>query len=73
MPEKEPAMIELTPEQVQAMEGQKSPLHVLNPKTQEVYVLIRQDVYKLTCSIVGGGPGKVWDDTADDDLIEKKL
>src|SRR6266545_788040 len=41
MPEKEPAMIELTAEQVQAMEGQKSPLHILNPKTQEVYVLIR--------------------------------
>ncbi len=64
-------MIELTAEQVQALEEQKAPLHVLNPRTQEVYVLIRQDVYNVTCSIVGGGKGQVWDDSADDDLIRK--
>ena len=65
-------MIELTNEQAQAMEAQKGPLHVLNPRTQEVYVLIRKDVYDLTCNIVGGGPGQVWDDEADDDLIRKR-
>ena len=72
MDAKENAMIELTADQIRAMEVQeKGPLHLLNPKTQEVYVLIRQDVYNLTRSIVGGGPGQVWDDVADDDLIRK--
>jgi len=47
------------------------PLHVINPATREVYVLVRKDVYDLTCSIVGGGPGQIWDD-ADDDLVRKK-
>jgi hypothetical protein len=66
-------MIELTHEQVQAMDSQKpTPLQVLNPATQEVFVLIRKEVYDLTCSIVGGGKGQVWDDQADDDLIRKR-
>ena len=62
-------MIELTQEQVQALEAKQAPLRLVNPATQQVYVLIRQDVYDLTCGIVGGGPGRVWDDEADDDLI----
>ena len=53
------------------MEQAQGPLQVVNPKTQEVYFLIRQDVYQLTCSIIGGGKGRVWDDEADDDLIRK--
>jgi hypothetical protein len=65
-------MIELTEEQQQALEAQKAPLRVLNPRTQEVYVLVRQDVYQLTCSIVGGGKGRAWDDEADNDLIRKR-
>ena len=65
-------MIELTPEQAQAMSEQTPPLQMLNPLTQEVFVLIRKDVYDLTCSIVGGGKGEVWDDEADDDLILRK-
>lgn len=66
-------MIELTTEQVQALEMQKpKPLQLVNPATQEVFVLICKDVYDLTCSIVGGQPGRVWDDQADDDLIRKK-
>jgi hypothetical protein len=68
----EEPMIELTEEQARAIEEQKAPLQVLNPHTQEVYVLIRQDVYTLTCGIVGGGPGRVWDDEADNDLIRKR-
>ncbi len=55
-------MIELTEEQVKAMEAEKSPLHVLNPKTQEVYVLIHKDVYDLTCKIVSGPNRNGWDD-----------
>jgi hypothetical protein len=65
-------MIELTEQQARAMAEQKSPLHILNPQTKEVFVFIRRDVYELTCSIVGGKPGDVWDDDADDDLIRKK-
>ena len=65
-------MLELTEEQQKALETQKGPLHLVNPRTQEVFVLIRQDVYNLTRSIVGGGRGQVWDDEADDDLIRKK-
>ena len=70
---KEASMIELTEEQAHAVAEQKAPLRLVNPKTQEVFVLVRQDVYDLTCSIVGGGAGRVWDDTADDDLIQKRL
>jgi hypothetical protein len=65
-------MLELTSEQVQALEGQKPLLELVHPRTREVFVLIRQDVYQLACGIVGGGRGKVWDDAADEDLIRKK-
>jgi hypothetical protein len=65
-------MIELTEEQVRALAEAQSPLQVINPKTKEVFVLIRKDVYDLTCGIIGGGKGRVWDDAADDDLIRKK-
>ncbi len=64
-------MIELTPEQAQAQAEQKAPLQMLNPATGEIFVLIRKDVYDLTCSIVGGGRGRVWDDQADEGLIRK--
>jgi hypothetical protein len=69
---KETAMIELNAEQQRALDEAKSPLHLVGPRTGQVYVLVRQDVYNLTCSIVGGGPGQVWDDSADDDLIRKR-
>ncbi len=65
-------MIELTEEQARAMEAQKAPLQVLNPLTQEVFVLIRKDVYDLTCSIVSGPNRAGWDNPADDDLIRKR-
>jgi len=64
-------MIKLTDEQVAAVERQQSPLQVVNPRTHEVYVLIPQEVYALTCKIVGGGKGQPWDDEADNDLIRK--
>ena len=69
--QKEAAMIELTEQQVQALEAQKAPLQVVNPRSGEVYVLIRRDVYELTCGIVGGGRGQVWDDVADENLTRK--
>ena len=63
-------MIELTEEQARATEQQREPLQLVNPRTREVFVLIRKNVYDLTCSIVGG-KGKPWNDEADDDLIRK--
>ena len=65
-------MIDLTETQAQAQESQKAPLQVRNPRTQEVFVLVSQKVYELTCSTVGGGQGQVWDDEADEGLIKKR-
>lgn len=62
-------MIELTEEQVRALEKQQAPLQLVNPRTRAVYVLVQKNVYDLTYAIVGGGKGKVWDDEADNDLI----
>ena len=70
-PDKEARMIDLTEEQAQAQRAQKAPLCVRDPQTQQVYVLIRQDVYEQTCSIIGGGKGQVWDE-ADEGLIKKR-
>lgn len=62
-------MLELTAEQALALEKQQAPLQLVNPRTGEVYVLIRKNVYDLACTVVGGGKGKPWDDEADNDLI----
>ncbi|MBY0514349.1 MAG: hypothetical protein K2P78_10610 [Gemmataceae bacterium] len=62
-------MIELTDQQAAALGDQKQPACVVDPRTGEVYVLVRKDVYDLARTAVGGGPGRVWDDTADDGLI----
>jgi hypothetical protein len=61
-------MIHLTPEQVKAAQQQKERLRLVNPQTDEVFVLIRQDIYELTGMIL-----KKWDDPDDDDLIEAPL
>jgi hypothetical protein len=71
MSSEEPTMIELTEEQAVAMERDQAPFQLVNPRTREVFVLIRKDVYDLTCTVVGGGKGKPWDDEADNDLIRK--
>lgn len=59
-------MLELTPEQAQALEKQKEPLRLVNPRTQEVFVLVRHDIFNLTSKIL-----KKWDDPGDADLIEQ--
>jgi hypothetical protein len=65
-PGKESPMLELTPEQASALERQTDPLALVNPRTQEVFVLVRRDVYNLTRKIL-----KNWDDPEDADLIEQ--
>jgi hypothetical protein len=59
MADKEAIMIELTEQQAQAMEEEKAPMHVMNPRTQEVFVLIRQDVFtSLRAALWAEGPAK---------------
>jgi hypothetical protein len=58
-------MIALTSEQARAISQQKEPLQMVHPDTQEVFVLVRQDVYELTRKILSK-----WDHPEDDDLIE---
>jgi hypothetical protein len=66
-------MIELTEEQMQALEAQtQGPLQILNPRTQEIYVLVRQEVYQLASRILSGPNRRGWEDPADDDLIRKQ-
>ena len=64
-------MLSLTEQQVQALEAQKEPLRLVNRRTQEVFVLVRQEVYKLTSSIINGPNRRGWDDPEDDDLIKE--
>ena len=66
-------MLELTDDQVRAMERQQEgPLTLMNPRTKEVFVLIRQEVYQLTSKIIDGPNRRGWNDPADDDLIRKE-
>ena len=67
---KEAAMIDLTQKQVRAMAAQHPrPLEMVNPSSQEIFVLIPKQVYDLTCKMGGGRPGQIWDDR-DDDLVQ---
>jgi hypothetical protein len=64
-------VIELTEQQALALQKQQAPLQLVDPRTGEVYVLVRKNDYDLTCTVVGGGKGEPWDDEADNDLIRK--
>jgi hypothetical protein len=56
-------MIDMTEEQVRALEAQtQGPLPLQNPRTQETFVLIRQDVYELVKRIIDGPNRRGWDD-----------
>lgn len=59
-------MIELTSNQVTAIAQASKPAHLVDPGTGEVFILIKKDVYELTCKIVGGAKGQAWDDSDDD-------
>jgi hypothetical protein len=67
---KEQAMIQLTEEQARVMAEEKAPPQVLNPLTQEVFVLIRKDIYDTVCGFLRP-LGRGWDNPADDDLIRR--
>jgi hypothetical protein len=63
-------MIELTPEQVQALDrGDPLPVMV-HPLTGEEFVLIRKDRYEAMQKWIAPLKRR-WDNPADDDLIKK--
>ena len=55
-------MIELTEQQQQALSAEKGPLEIVDPRTQEVYVLVRKDVYELVRRVIDGPNRAGWDD-----------
>jgi hypothetical protein len=68
--EKENAIIELSPEQVQAIEqGELLPV-VVNPKTREEFVLLPKKRYEAMQKWIAPLKRR-WDDPAADDLVEQ--
>jgi hypothetical protein len=61
-------MIELTPEQAQAMAAQQQPAAFVDPRTGQEYLLIKREVYNLVSGILKPF-NRNWD--PDDDLIRK--
>jgi hypothetical protein len=55
-------MIDLTDEQARALDNQaEKPPRFRHPRTQETFVLIRQDVYELIGKVLGPYD-RVWND-----------
>lgn len=66
-------MIELTEQQWQALDDpSEQPAVAVDPRTGQVYRLIKQEVYNLVCATLKPY-GRGWDDSADDDLIRKDV
>ena len=63
-------MIELTMEQMQAVEKEEPLPVMVNPKTREEFVLIRKDRYEAMQKWIAPLKRR-WDNPADDDLIKK--
>ena len=61
-------MIELRDEQLQVLDSEKQPVAAVDPRTGQVYLLIRKDVYEGVCGFLRP-LGRNWDNPADDDLI----
>ena len=61
-------MIELTPEQLQALDGPQQPAIAIDPRTGQQYRLIKEEVYKVIQGIVKPF-NRGWD--PDEDLIRK--
>lgn len=61
-------MIELTPEQLQALNGLQQPAVAVDPRTGQQYRLIKEEVYKVLLGIVKPF-NRGWD--PEEDLIRK--
>jgi hypothetical protein len=65
---KENGMIELTPEQIRALDAPAQPVVAVDPSTGQEYLLIRREIYdKIRLRLKPFG--RNWDNPADDDLI----
>ena len=65
-------MIELTREQLRALDAPKQPAVAVDPRTGQEYLLIRRDIYEKVQSVLAPF-GRAWDNPADEDLIRKDL
>lgn len=63
-------MIELTEEQAVALRRAEQPALVVDPRTQEEFVLVRKDRVEAMQKWVASLKRR-WDDPDDDDLIRK--
>ena len=63
-------MIELTEQQVQALDAPPQPAVAIDPRTGQEYLLIKREVYDAVCGILKPY-NRGWD--PDDDLIRKNL
>jgi len=56
-------MIELTNEQLQKIKDQlEGPVQAINPHTNEIFILIPQNVYKVVQRVIDGPNRRGWDD-----------
>ena len=62
-------MIELRDEQLQALDADQQAAAVVDPRTGQVYRLIREEVYNVVCGIIKPF-NRGWD--PDEDLILRK-
>ena len=65
-------MIELTPEQTQALDAPAQPVVAIDPRTGQEYLLIRREIYDKV-RLMLKPLGRNWDNPADDDLIRKDV
>jgi hypothetical protein len=63
-------MIELTQEQLQALDASEQPAAAIDPRTGQEYLLIRREIYEKVRSVLAPF-GRAWDNPADDDLIRE--
>jgi hypothetical protein len=63
-------MIELTNQQLQALDRETQPVSLVDPRTGQVYRLIKQEVYEGVRGLLRP-LGRGWDNPADDDLIRR--
>ena len=61
-------MIELTPEQTQALDRPPQPVVAVDPRTGQKCLLIRREIYEKVRLLLKP-LGRNWDNPADDDLI----
>jgi hypothetical protein len=66
------AIIELSQEQLQALDAPEQPAVAVDPRTGEEYLLIRREVYEKVRSVLAPF-GRAWENPADDDLIRKDV